>query len=327
MDAILVSGGAGYVGSHACKALRQAGYLPVTLDDLSTGHADAVKWGPLIEADFGDESAVCQTVREYGVKAAMHFAAKSLVAESVAKPELYYEVNVGGTLRLVAALRAEGVGRIVFSSSASVYGEAKATPIPEDAPLSPTNPYGENKRVIEGALRWIGEAEGLAWCALRYFNAAGADEDGEIGERHDPETHLIPNILKAARGGRPVKLFGSDYPTPDGTTVRDYVHVADLADAHVAALRFLEAGGQSQPLNLGSGDGLSVMQIVAACERVLGRPVAYEMGPRRAGDPPALVADPARAKSLLKWTPTRSDVDNLIRTTLAFETARAQPAT
>jgi len=322
MDAILVVGGAGYVGSHACKALAEAGYKPVTLDSLSTGHADAVKWGPLVEADFGDVETVRQTIREHAITAAMHFGALSLVAESVAEPARYYANNVSGTLRLLDALGAEGVGRIVFSSSAAVYGEASADPIPEDAPLNPINPYGETKRVIEGALRFIGQAQGLAWCALRYFNAAGADEAGEIGERHEPETHLIPNVLKAVRAGRPVKLFGSDYPTPDGSVVRDYVHVADLADAHVAALKFLAEGGESQPMNLGSGEGLSVKQIVAAAERVLGHPIPAEMGPRRAGDPPCLVADPARAKRLLHWAPSRSDVDTLIRTAQAFEATR-----
>jgi UDP-glucose-4-epimerase GalE len=322
MDAILVVGGAGYVGSHACKALAQAGYKPVTLDNLRTGHADAVKWGPLIEADFGDADAVRAAVRQHGVTAAMHFGALSLVAESVAEPARYYANNVAGTLRLLQALGDEGVGRIVFSSSAAVYGEASSDPIPEDAPLNPINPYGETKRVIEGALRFIGQAQGLSWCALRYFNAAGADEAGEIGERHEPETHLIPNVLQAVRAGRPVKLFGSDYPTPDGSVVRDYVHVSDLADAHVAALKFLGDGGESQPMNLGSGAGLSVLQIVAAAERVLGHPIAAEMGPRRAGDPPCLVADPNRAKRLLHWTPGRSDVDNLIATTAAFEATR-----
>jgi UDP-glucose-4-epimerase GalE len=322
MDAILVVGGAGYVGSHACKALAQAGYKPVTLDNLRTGHADAVKWGPLVEADFGDVETVRQTIREHGVTAAMHFGALSLVAESVVEPARYYANNVSGTLRLLDALGAEGVGRIVFSSSAAVYGEASGDPIPEDAPLNPINPYGETKRVIEGALRFIGQAQGLSWCALRYFNAAGADEAGEIGERHEPETHLIPNVLKAVRAGRPVKLFGSDYPTPDGSVVRDYVHVADLADAHVAALKFLSQGGESQPMNLGSGEGLSVKQIVAAAERVLGHPIPAEMGPRRAGDPPCLVADPSRARRLLHWAPSRSDVDTLIRTAEAFEATR-----
>ncbi|HLI66978.1 MAG TPA: UDP-glucose 4-epimerase GalE [Caulobacteraceae bacterium] len=319
MNAILVLGGAGYVGAHACKALKAAGALPVTLDNLSSGHADAVKWGPLIEADFGDVEAVRTAIRTHKIDAVMHFAALTLVAESVAEPARYYANNVAGTLRLLDAIRAEGVGRIVFSSSAGVYGNVTASPIAEDAPLNPTHPYGETKRVIESALRWIGEAGGPAWCALRYFNAAGADPDGEIGERHDPETHLIPNILKAARAGAAVRLFGDDYPTPDGTTVRDYVHVADLAEAHVAALRFLAEGGESQPMNLGAGEGLSVMQILRAAERVLGRPIPHEMLGRRPGDPASLVADIGRAKARLGFAPSRSDVDTLIRTAATFE--------
>ena len=282
------------------RPLAEAGKRPVTLDNLVSGHADAVKWGPLIEADFGDVEAVRAAVREHKITAAMHFAAYSIAPESVHQPLRYYENNVGGTLRLLRALGAEGVGRVVFSSSAGVYGATSSAPVSEDAPLSPTHPYGETKRAIEAALRWIGEATGLSWCALRYFNAAGADEDAEIGERHEPETHLIPNVLQAAREGRILKVFGSDYPTPDGSAVRDYVHVTDLADAHVAALRFLGDGGQSQPMNLGSGAGLSNLEIVAAAGRVLGKPVAYELGPRRAGDPPSLVVDPSRAERLLE---------------------------
>jgi UDP-glucose-4-epimerase GalE len=258
-------------------------------------------------------------VREHKITAAMHFAASSLVAESVAKPAKYYQNNVVGTLRLIEALSAEGVGQIVFSSSAAVYGEAGDAPVSEAAPLAPTNPYGETKRAIEGALRWIGQAQGFSWCALRYFNAAGADEDAEIGERHDPETHLIPNLIRAAIAGKPVTLFGGDYPTPDGSTVRDYIHVTDLAEAHVAALAFLKAGGESQPLNLGTGKGISVFEMAGAVEQVLGRPLLRTVGPRRAGDPPSLVADPARAKRLFGWTPMRSDVATLIRTAAAFE--------
>jgi UDP-glucose 4-epimerase/UDP-arabinose 4-epimerase len=322
MEAVLVAGGAGYVGSHACKALAQAGFLPVTLDNLATGHADAVKWGPLVKADIADAEAVRETVRAHKITAGMHFAASSLVAESVAKPAKYYQNNVVGSLRLIESLCAEGVGRLVFSSSAAVYGEPGPGLIPETARLDPINPYGETKRAIEGALRWIGQAQGLSWCALRYFNAAGADPDAEIGERHDPETHLIPNLIRAAMAGKPVTLFGDDYPTPDGSVVRDYVHVTDLADAHVAALEFLKNGGESQPLNLGVGKGISVFQMTAAAEEALGIPVPRVVGPRRPGDPPSLVADPARAKRLLSWTPTRSDVVTLIRTAAAFEAAR-----
>jgi UDP-glucose-4-epimerase GalE len=327
VESILVAGGAGYVGSHACKALARAGYLPVTLDNLATGHADAVKWGPLIQADIADRDAVAAALRRYGITAAMHFAAFSLVAESVARPDLYYANNVIGTLRLLEALTGGGVKQVVFSSTAAVYGAAGSGLIGEDAPLAPTNPYGETKRVIEGALRWLGEAKGFAWCALRYFNAAGADEEAEIGERHDPETHLIPNVVRATLGTGPaLKIFGDDYPTPDGSAVRDYVHVADLADAHIAALAWLKAGGASRAFNLGTGRGLSNLEIVAAAEAVLGRSPPYTMAGRRAGDPPSLIADPAAAKAALGWTPTRSDPASLIRTVAAFETAHAARA-
>ena len=326
MESILVAGGAGYVGSHACKALSKAGYQPVTLDNLRTGHADAVKWGPLIEADIRDEDVVRAAVRQYGVTSAMHFAASSLVAESMAKPELYYDINVVATLRFLEALSAEGIGQIVFSSSAAVYGAVEADLIGEDLPLAPTNTYGETKRVIEGALKWMGMARGFSWCALRYFNAAGADEDGEIGERHDPETHLIPNLVRSVLGTAPgLKLFGDDYPTPDGSVVRDYIHVTDLAEAHVAALRYLKTGGDSRPFNLGSGKGLSVLDIVAAAERALDRPVQYEMAGRRPGDPPKLVADPSAAMKAFGWRPTRSDPATMIRSVATFEASRMAP--
>ena len=272
MESILVAGGAGYVGSHACKALKQAGYQPVTLDNLRTGHADAVKWGPLIEADIRDQDVVRAAIRQYGVTGAMHFAASSLVAESMTKPELYYDINVVATLRFLEALGDEGIGQIVFSSTAAVYGAIDVDLIKEDSPLIPTNPYGETKRVIEATLKWMGAAKDFSWCALRYFNAAGADPDGEIGERHEPETHLIPNLVRSVMGAGPgLKVFGSDYPTPDGSVVRDYVHVTDLADAHVAALGYLKAGGASRPFNLGTGKGLSVLDIVAAAETALGQ--------------------------------------------------------
>jgi len=323
VESILVAGGAGYVGSHACKALARAGYRPVTIDNLATGHADAVKWGPLIQADIGDQAAVLAALDQYEIKAAMHFAASSLVAESVAKPDVYYANNVIATLRLIEALTSRAVRHIVFSSSAAVYGAVEPGLIGEAAPLVPTNPYGETKRVIESALRWIGEAKGFTWAALRYFNAAGADEDGEIGERHDPETHLIPNVVRATLGTGPgLKIFGSDYPTPDGSAVRDYVHVSDLADAHVAALSWLKAGGASRAFNLGSGRGLSNLEIVAAAEQALGRRPPFAMAGRRAGDPPSLVADPAAAKAAFDWTPSRSDPLTLIRTVAAFEAAR-----
>jgi UDP-arabinose 4-epimerase len=321
VESILVAGGAGYVGSHACKALARAGYRPVTLDNLLTGHADAVKWGPLVQADIADVETVRRTVREHQITSVMHFAARSLVGESVAKPGLYYENNVTGTLRLLDALTAEGLKHIVFSSTAAVYGEAEGNLLAEDLPLKPINPYGETKLVIERALGWIGAAKGFSWCALRYFNAAGADADGEIGERHDPETHLIPNLVRATLGTAPgLKVFGSDYPTHDGFAVRDYIHVADLADAHVKALEWLKAGGQSRAFNLGTGKGLSVMDVIVAAERALGRKPPFEVTGRRPGDPPRLVADPAAAMAAFGWTPTRSDADTLVSSVAAFET-------
>jgi UDP-glucose-4-epimerase GalE len=326
VESILVAGGAGYVGSHACKALSKAGYLPVTLDSLRTGHADAVKWGPLVKADIRDEAAVRAAVREHGVSCVMHFAAASLVAESVVKPEIYYDNNVVATLAFLDALVAEGLKHIVFSSTAAVYGAIDVDLIKEDSPLVPTNPYGETKRVIEGALKWMGEAKGFTWCALRYFNAAGADADGEIGERHDPETHLIPNLVRSVLGSGPgLKVFGNDYPTPDGSVVRDYIHVSDLADAHVAALSYLKAGGGARPFNLGTGKGLSVLEIVAAAESALGRPVKFEMAGRRAGDPPKLVADPSAAMTAFHWKPSRSDPAAMIASVAAFEATRGAP--
>jgi UDP-arabinose 4-epimerase len=324
VESILVAGGAGYVGSHACKALAAAGYRPVTLDNLVTGHADAVKWGPLVEADIADVETVRRTVREHGITAAMHFAARSLVGESVAKPDLYYENNVVGTLRLVEALTAEGLRHLVFSSTAAVYGVAEGELIAEDVPLRPINPYGETKLAIERALGWIGAARGFTWCALRYFNAAGADPDGEIGERHDPETHLIPNLVRATLGTGPgLKVFGDDYPTADGSAVRDYIHVVDLVEAHIKALRWLRAGGASRPFNLGTGKGLSVLEVIAAAERALGRKPPFEIVGRRAGDPPRLVADPGAAMAAFDWTPIRSDADTLVASVAAFEAARA----
>jgi UDP-glucose-4-epimerase GalE len=323
VESILVAGGAGFVGSHACKALAQAGFLPVTLDNLATGHADAVKWGPLVQADIRDAEAVRGALREHQITAVMHFAASSLVGESVVKPALYYENNVIATLRFLEALTAEGLKNIVFSSTAAVYGVAEQDPITETAALRPTNPYGETKRAIEGALHWLGAAQGFSWTALRYFNAAGADEAGEIGERHDPETHLIPNMVRATLGTGPgLKVFGTDYPTPDGSAVRDYIHVTDLAEAHIAALRWQRGGGESRPFNLGTGQGLSVLQMVAAAEAVLGKTPPHTLEGRRAGDPPSLVADPSAAQKAFGWKATRSDPQTLIRTAAAFERSR-----
>jgi UDP-arabinose 4-epimerase len=317
---ILVTGGAGYVGSHACKALATAGYQPVVYDNMSRGHAQAVRWGPLVEGDLHDRACLVAALRSHEIAAVMHFAAFAYVGESVGEPELYYRNNVGGTLALLAAMREAEVGTIVFSSTCAVYGVPDSVPIRETTPKAPLNPYGETKLAIERALQWYGDAYGLRYAALRYFNAAGADPDGEIGEDHDPETHLIPRVLRAALGhGDPVEIYGIDYPTPDGTAVRDYIHVTDLADAHVRALDYLERG-DSVALNLGTGQGSSVREVIAAVERIAGRPVPRREAARRPGDPPELVADPALVHARLGWRARHSDLDTIVSTALAWET-------
>lgn len=319
MTRVLVAGGAGYIGSHACKALAGAGFTPVTLDSLVNGHEEAVRWGPLVRGDLGDRALLARLLAEEKIEAVMHFAAYLYVGESVEQPAKYYANNVTNTLGLLDAMREAGVTSIVFSSSAATYGTPERNPIPEDHPQLPINPYGETKLAVERALKWYGGAYGLRWAALRYFNAAGADPDGETGEAHDPETHLVPLVLEAGMGKRPpVKVFGTDYPTPDGTAVRDYVDVSDLADAHVLALKRLMAGGESLAANLGTGDGYSVRQILDEAGRALGSPILHENAPRRAGDPPELVADPSLAMRELGWTPTRSDLPTILKTALAW---------
>jgi UDP-glucose 4-epimerase/UDP-arabinose 4-epimerase len=321
--AVLVAGGAGYIGSHACKALKRAGYLPVTLDNLSTGYRPAVKWGPLVEADIRDRDAVAKAVAEHGIKAAIHFAAFSLVGESVRDPARYYDNNVGAAVAFADALIGSGVQALVFSSTAATYGVPSASPIPEDHATVPINPYGASKLAFEGALRWLGEAHPFRWTALRYFNAAGADPDGEIGESHEPETHLIPNLCKAVVGTGPaLTVFGQDYPTPDGTPIRDYIHVTDLAEAHVIAIRRLLDGAKSGIFNVGTGEGATVMQIIAAAEAALGQKVPYTVGPRRAGDPPSLVADSSKLKAAFGWTPRHSDLETIIATAARWQRER-----
>ena len=321
--AVLVAGGAGYIGSHTCKALKAAGFLPVTLDNLSTGYRQAVKWGPLFEADIRDAEAVRAAVRTYRIKAAIHFAAFSLVGESVKDPAKYYDNNVGAGVTFAETLISSGVGALVFSSTAATYGIPSASPIPEDHATVPINPYGASKLAFEGALRWLGEAHPFRWTALRYFNAAGADPDGEVGESHEPETHLIPNLCKAVLGTGPaLTVFGQDYPTPDGTPIRDYIHVTDLAEAHVIAIRRLLDGAESGIFNVGTGEGATVMQIIAAAEATLGRKVPYTVGPRRAGDPPSLVADSSRLKAAFGWTPKHSDLETIIRTAARWQRER-----
>ncbi|HEY1298983.1 MAG TPA: UDP-glucose 4-epimerase GalE [Stellaceae bacterium] len=324
-QSILVTGGAGYIGAQACKALARAGYLPVAFDNLSRGHREAVRWGPLVEGDLAEGGRLAAAFAEFRVAAVMHFAGYAYVGESIADPALYYRNNLGGSLSLLEAMQAAGIDRIVFSSTCATYGVPDKLPIDEEAPQHPVNPYGETKLAVERALRWYGEAYGLRSVSLRYFNAAGADCGGETGERHEPETHLVPLALDAALGHRPsIDIYGTDYPTPDGTAVRDYVHVEDLASAHLLALEHLAAGRQSVALNLGTGRGFSVREVIAAAERVSGRTVPWRAAPRRPGDPPVLVADPRRAGEVLGWRPRMSDLDTIMRTAFAWHSRRAE---
>jgi UDP-glucose 4-epimerase len=321
---VLVTGGAGYVGSVSVERLVEAGHEVVVLDDLTTGHRESVPPTVSLEVgSYGDADLVERLLERARVDAILHCAARSLVAESVRDPSRYYRDNVAGGIVLLEAARQANVGRIVFSSTAAVYGVPDATPIPEDAPLRPINPYGETKRTFEGALRFYGEAYGLRSVSLRYFNVAGATERN--GELHDPETHLIPNVLRAAETGVAITLFGDDYPTPDGTCIRDYIHVGDLADAHLTAL---EATARDDPrtdaalvCNLGIGAGFSVREVVDAATAVVGRSIPETIGPRRAGDPPVLVAAADRAREVLGWTAARPTLDEMIGSAWAWRRA------
>ena len=314
MPSVLVVGGAGYIGSHTCKALAAEGFEPVVYDDLSAGHDWAVKWGPLEVGDIADAARLTSVLDTHRPVATIHLGASIQVGESVRAPDKYYRNNVAATLTLLGCLKDAGIDTIVFSSTAAVYGEPNTVPIPDDAPKLPINPYGRSKWMVEQILTDFG-VFGLKSVALRYFNAAGADPDGEIGEAHDPESHLVPRILMAAAGDVPgIDIYGTDYPTPDGTAIRDYIHVADLADAHVKALKHLRAGGQSSAYNLGTGAGASVREIIAATERVTGRTVPVHETERRAGDPPRLVADPSRARADIGLQTPRSDTATIVET-------------
>jgi UDP-arabinose 4-epimerase len=312
---ILVTGGAGFIGSHICKALSRAGMIPVTYDNLSTGHADSVRWGPLIRGELGDAVALRRTMAEFSPDCVIHCGANAYVGESVEMPRKYYRNNVVGSLTLLEACLDQDIDRIVFSSSCATYGVPASLPIREETPQQPVNPYGRTKLIIEMALEDFAAAYGIRFAALRYFNAAGADPDGELAERHEPETHLIPRALLAAAGRlERLDIFGTDYSTADGTCVRDYIHVSDLAQAHLAAVNHLMAGGGSLSVNLGSGRGTSVREILAAIHRTTGREVPVRYRSRRAGDPPILFANTARAKAELGFAPALSDIDTIIRT-------------
>ena len=317
--AILVTGGAGYIGSQTCKLLAQSGFLPVTYDNLVYGHRHAVKWGPFIEGDLADKELLLKTIDEFDIQAVIHFAAYAYVGESMEEPEKYFRNNVINALNLLEALHLKKIKHVVFSSTCATYGIPDSVPIDENHVQSPVNPYGETKLFFEKALHWHDVAYGLKFVALRYFNAAGADPEAEIGEDHTPETHLIPLVIESALGQRPhVEIYGTDYATEDGTAVRDYIHVLDLADAHVRALRYLQDDGESVALNLGTGHGSSVREVIAAVEKNSELQVPYKESPRRAGDPPVLVAKADKAKQVLGWEAQHSDLDNIVKTAWAW---------
>lgn len=310
---ILVTGGAGYIGSHCVKRLMDKGYDVVVLDNLSRGFRDAVLTPHFVQGSIGDRAALEQLFARWSIDAVMHFSALAYVGESVEKPAEYYENNVAQTLTLLTACRDHGIKHFIFSSTCATYGDVKKVPITEDTPIAPLNPYGHSKRMVEVMLQDFDTAYGMKHCIFRYFNAAGADPSGQLRERHNPETHLIPIVLEVAAGKRAhVQVFGTDYPTPDGTCIRDYIHVNDLSDAHILGLEYLRSGRPSNIFNLGSEHGFSVREVIKVCAEVTGRPVAAQEGPRRAGDAPLLVADSTRAKTVLGWRPQRSDLKTIV---------------
>jgi len=316
---VLVTGGAGYIGSHTCKALAEAGYLPVVYDNLTKGRREFVRFGPLEIGDINDRQRIAEVLRRYDHVAVMHFASHAYVGESVVDPGKYYRNNVANTLNLLEAMRDHGVSKIIFPSSCAIYGVAGQLPITEDHPQLPVNPYGFSKLVVEHMLADFEAAHGMRYVSLRYFNAAGADAACEIGECHNPETHLIPLLLNSVLCQRDVvPIFGTDYDTPDGTCIRDYIHVTDLADAHVRALNHLLDGGASVAFNLGNGKGFSVREVIAAVARVTGKEAAVIESDRRAGDPAILLGSAARIRQYLGWAPTCPDLDTMVATAWAW---------
>ncbi|MFB3778042.1 MAG: UDP-glucose 4-epimerase GalE [Bryobacteraceae bacterium] len=322
MTKILVTGGAGYIGSHTVRQLIRRDYDPIVVDNLSKGHRHNVDAARLHVMDTSDTDALAGLMEREGVEAVIHFAAFISVGESVLESERYFANNVGGSLSLFSAMQRAGVRKLVFSSTAAVYGTPERIPVPEEAAYAPVSPYGESKVIVEKVLGWLDQCRGLRSISLRYFNACGADPEGGLGEEHSPETHLIPLLLQAARTGQPITLFGDDYATPDGTCVRDYIHVQDLASAHILALEALRSGAAWGAYNVGTGRGHSVLEVLRAVERVTGRKVPRVMGARRAGDPPVLVADASRLERSLGWKPRFTDLREIVSTAWEFEKKR-----
>lgn len=321
-NSILVTGGAGYIGSHTVKLLVAQGYDVTVVDNLSRGYRHNVDPGRLRTVDVTGTESLCQVFAQRPFDAVIHFAASISVGESMRAPELYFQNNVGGSLSLLTAMIRSGVRRLVFSSTAAVYGTPGTIPIKEDSPYAPVNPYGESKVMVEKLLHWFDQIHRLRSISLRYFNASGADPDGQLGEEHDPETHLIPLLFRAITTGEPITIFGDDYPTADGTCVRDYIHVNDLAQAHILALESLLAGGRSDVFNVGTGSGHSVREVLRAVEAVTGKKAPCAIGPRREGDPPELVADSTKLRRALKWAPGYSELGNIVATAWNFEQRR-----
>ena len=315
MNEILVVGGAGYIGSHMCKYLSKNNYLPIVLDNLSLGHREAVKWGPLFEGNLDNQSLLKTIFLQHDIKAVMHFAAFCYVGESVLQPLKYYQNNISSTLGLLEGMKNAGVDKLIFSSTCATYGEPDFLPITEKHPQNPINPYGQSKLMMEKIFADLDKAHGLKTICLRYFNAAGADPDGELGEDHDPETHLLPLVLQTALEQRKeLTIFGNDYPTEDGTCVRDYIHITDLAQAHYLSLQHLLQGGQSDQYNLGNGNGYSVLNVLKTAKQVTGKKIPYKFADRRPGDPAVLIGSSKKAALDLGWTPQHADLGVILET-------------